>query len=104
MGQYQKNNHMNYKYEEVEKEYYPSYEYSEVERELQPCPPEIGLNKEAYFKTLNPAKKTIIRDFLDLGGDKDALQIVQEKHSDKFHKSTIYDIVTTYKLYGKTLM
>lgn len=44
---------MNYDIKQVEKEYYPSYEYSEVERELHPCPPELELNKEAYFKLLN---------------------------------------------------
>jgi hypothetical protein len=91
---------MHYNIKEVEKEYYPTYKYSEVERELHPCPPGMGLSKDAYFKTLNPAKKTIVRDFLDLGGNKEALHIVQEKHSDKYSKSTIYDIVTTYKLYG----
>lgn len=95
---------MNYNINDVEKEYYPSYEYSEVERELHPCPPEKGLDKEAYFKLLPPAKRTIIRDFLDLGGDKEALNIVQEKRSDKYSPSTIYDIVTTYQLYGKALM
>jgi hypothetical protein len=90
---------MHYNIKDVEKEYYPQYTYEEVKKDLLP-PTANTMSREAYFKLLSPAKKTIIRDYLDLGGDKEALQIVQEKHSDKYHPSTIYDIVTTYKLYG----
>lgn len=93
---------MKCKIEDVEKEYYPQYTYDEVKKDLLP-PTDNTMSKEAYMKMLPPKKRTIIRDFLDLGGDKEALQIVQEKHSDKFQPTTIYDIVTTFKLYGKTL-
>lgn len=94
---------LSYNYEEVVKELYPQYTYEEVKWDFLPST-DNTISGEEYIRILPPLKRTIIRDYLDLGGDNGALQIVQEKHSDKLKSSTIYDIVTTYEIYVKTLI